>query len=119
MTTSAHVHVDDALLKVLAERAGRVDAESVWPATSWEALRQAGVLQWSIPPAHGGMGLGELALLEGYEALAQLPKDTPIAFICNVGISSRAAAERFAAHGFTQIFNVEGGMDAWMREVGA
>jgi monothiol glutaredoxin len=54
---------------------------------------------------------------EGYEALAQLPKDAPIAFICHHGVSSRAAAERFAAHGFTQLFNVEGGMDAWAREV--
>jgi monothiol glutaredoxin len=54
---------------------------------------------------------------EGYEALAQLPKDTPIAFICHHGISSRGAAERLAAHGFTQVYNVEGGMDAWSREV--
>ncbi|TCV92323.1 monothiol glutaredoxin [Luteibacter rhizovicinus] len=50
---------------------------------------------------------------EGYEALATLPKDTAIAFICHHGVSSRAAAERFAAHGFTQLYNVEGGMDAW------
>jgi monothiol glutaredoxin len=26
-------------------------------------------------------------------------------------------AERFAAHGFTDVSNVEGGMDAWSREV--
>jgi monothiol glutaredoxin len=26
-------------------------------------------------------------------------------------------AERFAAHGFGNIFNVEGGMDAWAREI--
>jgi monothiol glutaredoxin len=54
---------------------------------------------------------------EGYEALAALPKDTAIAFICHHGISSRGAAERMAAHGFTQIFSVDGGMDAWSREV--
>jgi len=54
---------------------------------------------------------------EGYENLARLPKDTALAFICHHGISSRAMAERFAAHGFTQLYNVEGGMDAWSREV--
>lgn len=54
---------------------------------------------------------------EGYEALAALPKDTAIAFICHHGISSRAAAERFAAHGFTQLYNVEGGMDAWSVQI--
>ncbi len=54
---------------------------------------------------------------EGYEALAQLPRDTALAFLCHHGVSSRGAAERFAAHGFRQVFNVEGGIDAWAREV--
>jgi monothiol glutaredoxin len=54
---------------------------------------------------------------EGYESLATLPKDTALAFICHHGISSRGMAERFAAHGFSNVYNVEGGMDAWAREV--
>jgi monothiol glutaredoxin len=54
---------------------------------------------------------------EGYDALVALPKDTALAFICHHGNSSRAMAERFAAHGFSNVFNVEGGMDAWAREV--
>lgn len=54
---------------------------------------------------------------EGYDALAALPKDTPIAFICHHGVSSRGVAERFAAHGFSQVFNVEGGMDAWAEQI--
>lgn len=54
---------------------------------------------------------------EGYEALASLPKDTALAFICHHGVSSRAAAERFAAHGFSNIYNVEGGMDAWAEQI--
>jgi monothiol glutaredoxin len=52
---------------------------------------------------------------EGYDALAELPKDTPLAFICQRGISSQGVAERFAAHGFTQVHNVEGGMEAWVQ----
>ena len=53
---------------------------------------------------------------EGYETLAQLPRDTALAFLCHHGVSSRGVAERFAAHGFRQVFNVEGGIDAWARE---
>ena len=49
--------------------------------------------------------------------LAQLPRDTALAFLCHHGVSSRGAAERFAAHGFRQVFNIEGGIDAWAREV--
>jgi len=56
---------------------------------------------------------------EGFDRLANLPKDTPLAFICHFGMSSRAMAERFAAHGFSNVHNVEGGMDAWSREVDA
>lgn len=51
---------------------------------------------------------------EGYEALAALPKDTELAFICQRGISSQGVAERFAAHGFSNVYNVEGGMEAWV-----
>lgn len=54
---------------------------------------------------------------EGYESLASLPKDTALAFICHHGMSSRAMAERFAAHGFSNLHNVEGGMDAWASEI--
>ena len=56
---------------------------------------------------------------EGYEQLAALPKDTALAFICHHGISSRAMAERFAAHGFTDVTTSKA---AWMpgpREIDA
>ncbi|HEY0178213.1 MAG TPA: Grx4 family monothiol glutaredoxin [Dokdonella sp.] len=49
--------------------------------------------------------------------LTALPKDAPIAFICHHGISSRSAAEHFREHGFTNLWNVEGGIDAWSIEV--
>ena len=49
----------------------------------------------------------------GEAALAQLPKHTPIAFICHTGRSSQTVAQQFAAHGFTEVYNVEGGIDAW------
>ena len=49
--------------------------------------------------------------------LAALPKDAPLAFLCHHGNSSRSAAEHFRGLGFRQVFNVEGGIDAWSREV--
>ncbi|HQY37359.1 MAG TPA: glutaredoxin domain-containing protein [Pseudomonadota bacterium] len=52
-------------------------------------------------------------------ALEALPKDTPLAFLCHHGNSSRAAAEHFRGLGFRNLCNIEGGIDAWSREVDA
>lgn len=51
------------------------------------------------------------------ERLEALPKDVPIAFLCHHGNSSRQAAEHFRSLGFHDIYNVEGGIDAWSVEV--
>ncbi len=56
---------------------------------------------------------------EGYEALSALPEDTQLAFICVKGQSSKGVAEQFAAHGFKNVYNVEGGMTAWQEAFGA
>lgn len=56
---------------------------------------------------------------ETHARLTALPKDTPLAFICHHGISSRNAAEHFREHGFTQLYNVEGGIEAWSAKVDA
>lgn len=52
-------------------------------------------------------------------ALEALPKDTPLAFLCHHGNSSRSAAEHFRELGFRNLCNVEGGIDAWSREIDA
>jgi monothiol glutaredoxin len=46
-----------------------------------------------------------------------LPKDTHIAFHCHHGNRSRAAAEHFIKEGFTNVYNLAGGIDAWSRDV--
>jgi len=56
---------------------------------------------------------------DSHDRLAALPKDTPLAFLCHHGNSSRQAAEHFRGLGFTAVFNVEGGMDAWATEIDA
>lgn len=49
--------------------------------------------------------------------LEALEKSQPLAFLCHFGNSSKQAAEHFRALGFTEIFNVEGGIDAYAREI--
>lgn len=55
---------------------------------------------------------------DSHDRLSALPSDTPVAFICMRGNSSRQAAEHFRGHGFRSVFNVEGGMEAWKAAFG-
>lgn len=60
-------------------------------------------------------------VLEGntLAALEALAKSQPLAFLCHFGNSSKQAAEHFKSLGFTEVFNVEGGIDAYAREIDA
>ncbi len=51
------------------------------------------------------------------EKLGKLPRESELAFICHHGNSSLGAAEHFRKQGFTSVYNVKGGMDAWSQEV--
>jgi alkylation response protein AidB-like acyl-CoA dehydrogenase len=62
-------HVPEAVLTTLASGAERADAIPDWPAASWDALREGGVLAWAVPPEYGGLGLSTAELLEGQVAL--------------------------------------------------
>ncbi|HRO62842.1 Grx4 family monothiol glutaredoxin [Thermomonas sp.] len=50
---------------------------------------------------------------DGVEDIEALPKDQPLAFICQAGARSQQAAEHFRALGFTHVYNVAGGTNAW------
>ena len=54
---------------------------------------------------------------ETMEKLEALPKETALAFLCHHGNSSQGAAEYFRKQGFTNVFNVAGGIHAWSMEV--
>jgi monothiol glutaredoxin len=60
---------------------------------------------------------GRLLDDEAVAYLEQLPRDTPVAFYCHTGRRSQNAAEHFLAQGFTEVYNLAGGIDAWSREV--
>jgi len=51
------------------------------------------------------------------EHILSLPKDTAIAFHCHHGTRSRGAAEALLREGFTRVYNLEGGIEAWSNEV--
>ncbi len=51
------------------------------------------------------------------EQLERLDKGTPLVFHCHHGGRSQRAAEHFAALGFTNVWNLAGGIDAWSREI--
>jgi monothiol glutaredoxin len=53
----------------------------------------------------------------GIERLRELPKDTALAFLCHHGDRSAQAAEHFRGLGFSEVYNVEGGIDAWANDV--
>ena len=53
----------------------------------------------------------------GRAELEALPKDTALAFLCHHGGRSAQAAEQFRALGFSKVFNVTGGINAWSEEV--
>ena len=50
---------------------------------------------------------------DGSAAIERMPKDSPLAFLCHHGHRSQQAAEHFRQLGFTEVYNVAGGIDAW------
>ena len=88
-----------------------------------KALRDSGKLtafydvrtekERAIATIAGAKLLDDAAMAEA----EKLPKDAHIAFHCHHGNRSRAAAEHFLKEGFTNVYNLAGGIDAWSRDV--
>lgn len=53
----------------------------------------------------------------GRRIIDGLAHDTPIIFHCHTGRRSQAAAERYRRKGYTRLYNLAGGIDAWSREI--
>lgn len=54
---------------------------------------------------------------ESQRYLEQLDKGARIVFHCHHGVRSRAAAEHYLAKGFRNVYNLQGGIDAWSTTV--
>jgi rhodanese-related sulfurtransferase len=48
--------------------------------------------------------------------LDELPRDRPIAVMCHHGMRSLRVAMFLAHHGYTDVANIAGGIDAWARD---
>ena len=48
-----------------------------------------------------------------HDALLLRDRATPIVFQCHHGVRSQHAAEYFRQHGFRNLYNLSGGIDAW------
>ena len=67
------------------------------------------------------IGVGADALLPfttifdatAHQEINDLSKDHPIAFMCMMGVRSQQAAKSLAFQGYTNIFNIVGGLNAW------
>ena len=52
-----------------------------------------------------------------HDALIDMDRETPMVFSCHHGIRSQQAAEYFRHHGFRNLTNLVGGIEAWSRDV--
>jgi rhodanese-related sulfurtransferase len=46
----------------------------------------------------------------------ELPKDKPILLVCAVGGRSLAVGQLLSAKGFREVYNLKGGLDAWVEQ---
>lgn len=49
--------------------------------------------------------------------LADLPRDEPLVVVCHHGMRSAAAVNALRRAGYDQAINLDGGIDAWARDV--
>jgi alkylation response protein AidB-like acyl-CoA dehydrogenase len=119
MTAADPLTLDEALT-ALADHAGAADAQTAWPAASWNVLRRSGALGWVIPREFGGTGLDAVELLEGYQRLAgaclttcfllsqrdsacRRLRDSGNETLCRELLPALASGERFITVGLAQL----------------
>ncbi len=70
--------------------------------------------EWATTGVPVGSVLIPLGQLE-QRALTELAKNRPVYVICNSGNRSRTGAEILIALGYGEVYNVDGGIQAWLR----
>ncbi len=70
--------------------------------------------EWAATGVPAGARLISLAQLE-QRAPAELARDKPVYVICNSGNRSRVAAEALIRLGYSHVYNVDGGIQAWLQ----
>ncbi len=71
---------------------------------------------WEFAIAHLP-GVLHIPLGEVPDRLADIDRQRPLVVMCKVGGRSLRVAQFLAGHGFANVANLAGGIDAWTREV--
>jgi rhodanese-related sulfurtransferase len=74
-------------------------------------LRSPGIIAIDGIPGAKAINLEDIQ----NDLLPDLPKDTPIYLICERGVVSELAGLYFETAGFTEVYNLAGGMIAWRK----
>ena len=108
-------------MQVKLEELGQRDALSV---EELHALRSAGaalhVLDVREPNEVAVCALGDALQIPMQQIpgrLAELPRGEPLVVMCHHGMRSRMVAQYLRSAGFTQVLNLEGGIDAWASRI--
>ena len=83
---------------------------------SWQLLdvREA----WEIEIASAPQSI-KIPMADIPSRHSELDADKPVAVLCHSGVRSAKVADFLAKHGFSQVANIAGGIDAWANEVDA
>jgi monothiol glutaredoxin len=84
-----------------------------------DAIEAIELLDVRTPEERAIAAIPGAVLLNEEEAarIESMPRDTKLVLHCHHGGRSQQAAEQFISLGFSQVFNVIGGIDAWSQEI--
>ena len=84
-----------------------------------EARSDVVVIDVRTPEEFREVALPDSHLVPFFDAMRGkilLPKDTPLLLVCAVGGRSLAVGRYLAMQGFQEVYNLKGGLDAWIEQ---
>ena len=111
---------DGQAFKVDNPNAPRIQSMSVQELkAALDAKETIELLDVRTPEERAIAAIPGAVLLNEEEAarIESMPRDTKLVLHCHHGGRSQQAAEQFVSLGFSQVFNVIGGVDAWSQEI--
>jgi adenylyltransferase/sulfurtransferase len=58
-----------------------------------------------------------IRMIEVLSRLPEIPQDRPVVFFCRTGSRSMRTVEMVRLHGYTNVYNLEGGILAWAHDL--
>ena len=88
-----------------------------WPAGEWEQVTLLDVREPAEIEAASVADTTNIPMMEIPARLQELSRDGVIVIMCHSGGRSRRVAGFLSASGFSRVFNLTGGIDAWSVEI--